>query len=215
MGYRTYLGSISDDELGKIRGMSVKELNIYKNGSYDKEDPYVSVGSIPDKCIYELGSCYGTKEYYTPVFEKQETTDIFLEDHDLWLVGKEFLKLIITEYKERVQAYYFKMSEPFFGNKRYETSEFLKSSQRLFGESIEDDYKFDFSKITDKEQTQLYNIIYHIRNMHTEWSKLTPFNLEEEEKVTTSWKYEYAIFELIRIYKTFDWKNNFMIYYGY
>jgi hypothetical protein len=44
---------------------------------------------------------------------------------------------------------------------------------------------------------------------------MTPYDLNRDDEVTTSWKYEYAIFELVRIYKTFDWKKNVMIYYGY
>ena len=51
--------------------------------------------------------------------------------------------------------------------------------------------------------------------MRIEWTRLTPFNLEDGEEITTSWKYEYGIFELVRIYKSFDWKKNVMIYYGY
>ena len=37
----------------------------------------------------------------------------------------------------------------------------------------------------------------------------------ENPKLVSSWKYEYEVFELVRIYKTFDWKRNVMIYYGY
>ena len=42
-----------------------------------------------------------------------------------------------------------------------------------------------------------------------------PYNLENGEQVVNSYKYEYSLFELVRIYKAFDWKNNIMIYYGY
>jgi hypothetical protein len=45
--------------------------------------------------------------------------------------------------------------------------------------------------------------------------QLTPYNLENGSEVTVSWKYEYTIFELVNIYKNFDWKNKIMIYYGY
>lgn len=58
-------------------------------------------------------------------------------------------------------------------------------------------------------------MIEHIRSMRTEWTCLTPYNLKNGDNITTSWKYEYAIFELVRIYKSFDWKRNVMIYYGY
>lgn len=45
---------------------------------------------------------------------------------------------------------------------------------------------------------------------------LVPFNLDDgKDEVTSSWKYEYSIFELVRIYKSFDWENNVMIHYGY
>ncbi len=76
-------------------------------------------------------------------------------------------------------------------------------------------YKFDFDKITDDQQTALFEILDHIRCMRSEWNYLTPFNLEKGNQITTSWKYEYGIFELVRIYKSFDWKKNVMFYYGY
>ena len=52
--------------------------------------------------------------------------------------------------------------------------------------------------------------------MRFEWcGGWNPFDLTEGDAITTSWKYEYGIFEMIRIYKSFDWKKNVMIYYGY
>jgi hypothetical protein len=42
-----------------------------------------------------------------------------------------------------------------------------------------------------------------------------PYNLEKKDNITTSWKYEYSIFELVYIYKKFDWENDLLIYYGY
>ena len=66
-----------------------------------------------------------------------------------------------------------------------------------------------------EEQNALYKIIEHIRTMRMEWTCLTPYDLQNGDKITSSSKYEYAIFELVRIYKSFDWKRNVMIYYGY
>ena len=108
------------------------------------------------------------------------------------------------------------MMNPFFGKKDdlLDIGDFLNSIKREFGYD-NDKYKFDFSLITDNEQTALFKIIEHIRSMRIEWTRLTPFNLEDGEEITTSWKYEYGIFELVRIYKSFDWKKNVMIYYGY
>jgi hypothetical protein len=43
-----------------------------------------------------------------------------------------------------------------------------------------------------------------------------PYDVDlSNSRLVSSWKYEYEIFELVKIYKTFDWKRNVMIYYGY
>ena len=83
-------------------------------------------------------------------------------------------------------------------------------------------HKFDFSKITDEEQNALFEIIEHIRSMSKEWGvnfirdNYRPYSLKQNSnKVSTSCKYEYSIFELVNIYNTFDLKRNVMIYYGY
>ena len=62
-------------------------------------------------------------------------------------------------------------------------------------------------------------MVTHIKSMGQEWGvglfdHMRPYDLEGDSLVT-SWKYEYAVFELVRIYKTFDWKKNVMIYYGW
>jgi hypothetical protein len=76
-------------------------------------------------------------------------------------------------------------------------------------------YTFDFTKITQEQQNALWKIITHVIDMSSEWNRLTPYNLDSEDAITKSWKYEYEIFELVRIYKSFDWKRNVMCYYGY
>ena len=70
----------------------------------------------------------------------------------------------------------------------------------------------EYEDISQKKARDFYN---HIRSYSSEWLILETFNLENGEEITTSWKYEYAIFELVRIYKHLDWENNIMIYYGY
>ena len=61
----------------------------------------------------------------------------------------------------------------------------------------------------------------HIRSMASEWGVKSfllnnlPYDLKKGNEITTSWKYEYGIYELIHIYKTFDFKNNTLVYYGY
>ena len=73
---------------------------------------------------------------------------------------------------------------------------------------------------TNKEETwtkeKFTSLFHHVRDFSTEWNYLTPYDLDDgKECITSSWKYEYGIFELVRIYKRFDWKKNVMVYYGY
>lgn len=42
-----------------------------------------------------------------------------------------------------------------------------------------------------------------------------PYDMDKgKDQIVNSWSYEYGIFELVRIYKTFDFKNNILIWTG-
>lgn len=50
-----------------------------------------------------------------------------------------------------------------------------------------------------------------------EWDNkfIDPYYLDEEDtdgEIVKSWSYEYSIFNLVYIYRTFDWKNDYLIY---
>jgi len=67
--------------------------------------------------------------------------------------------------------------------------------------------------IKDRQDT-----VVHLSSLIREWEgKYTlPYNLDEDkDEIVSSWKYEYSVFELVRIFKTFDWENNKMVWYGW
>lgn len=53
--------------------------------------------------------------------------------------------------------------------------------------------------------------------VYKEWGEShNIYNLNpESDNIVSSWYFEYQIFELVRIYKTFDWENNCMLFYGW
>jgi hypothetical protein len=224
MGYRNYIGFMPKREYNKIKSLTTQQVYDYYGlkSEFEDEEPY--------KGVYDFGKdlyCFGKyvdfnppKKSIKPFFKKKETQKRWDEEQELNIVTKEFLAYIIGTYQERIKKYYNDMITPFFGKRddllgSDNPTSFLNSIKREYGDD-KDKYKFDFSKITDEEQTALFEIIEHVRSMRTEWVCLTPFDLENgREEITTSWKYEYGIFELVRIYKSFDWKKNVMIYYGY
>lgn len=61
-----------------------------------------------------------------------------------------------------------------------------------------------------------------IESRNREWNKkssygMLPYKLDEDPQrgdgnLINSWQYEYGIFELVSIYRTFDWEKNYLIY---
>jgi hypothetical protein len=209
MGYRLYLGLLSKSKHDEIKNLSLKE--IYDLHDEDIEDGYVSPNDIIEKQLYELGSYvdFDDDKFYKRVFNLDEVNNRFIEEDDFWIVEKDFLEHIINSYNNRVKNYYNEMMKPFINTKN-NPSEFLNTIKRTT-----DGVSFDFSKISQEETDAFWKMLEHIRSMRIEWCALTPFDFKKDDKITKSYKFEYAIFELIRIYKTFDWENNLLIYYGY
>ncbi len=219
MGYRTYIGSMPKRDYNKIKSLTKNELfNFYKDSKdlgEDENDFYIGAYDFGQK-LYEFGKYTDfdpPKKSMKSFFKKKEVKDIY-NKHDFYIVTKEFLEYIIESYRKRIKDYYNDMFMPLLGADGNSVPEFLRTVKTNYNYP-NDTHEFDFSTITVEEQTALFKIIEHVRSFRTEWTYLTPYNLNKGEKVTESWKFEYGIFELVRIYKSFDWKRNVMIYYGY
>lgn len=226
MGYRNYIGSIPKKEYNKIKSMTKAQLyEFYKDSKHmsgtGPDDFYMGAYHFGEK-LYEFGKYVDfkpPKKSIKPFFKKKELKEKY-EDYEFSVVTPEFLAYIIENYTNKVKAYYSKMLKPFFPEEdRRSCSDFLNSIKTKYN-SGDHTHTFDFSKITEAEQTELFNMIEHIRSFAMEWGiqsflDMLPYDLKQGEEITTSWKYEYGIFELVRIYKSFDWKKNVMIYYGY
>ena len=221
MGYRTYIASIPKREYNKIKSMTADQLvefcQIKKGDEFDGDTNYWYKGVYEyGEELYEFGKYDGfapPKKSMKPFFKNKDLMKRYGE-YDFHVVTKEFLAYVIETYHDKIKSYYNDMVTPFIGKTEWDRSEFLNAVKTKYGYP-NNEYEFDFSKITPEESTALYKMIEHVRSFRTEWVQLTPFNLEKGDEVNTSWKYEYAVFELVRIYKSFDWKRNVMFYYGY
>ncbi len=211
MGYRNYLGSLPKKEYNKIKRMTLKELYEFKNEEWS-DDPYdkpgyVGVYDVAYNKHYELGKYVDQfdKKFFKTVFKNKETQKHFTEEHDFHLVEKDFVEELIKYYTEKIRTYYRNMLEPFFEGSESKAG-FMKTKE---------------TPITVEEMGGIFELIDHVRSMAMEWGVTgwvddsTPFDLNYDRELVSSWKYEYAIFNLVNLYKTFDWKRNVMIYYGY
>ena len=63
-------------------------------------------------------------------------------------------------------------------------------------------------------------IEHEIQDKIDSWSGkyfgISPIDLDEtRERITGDWLYEYAIFELVRVYKEFDWEHDALVLVGW
>lgn len=233
MGYRNYIRSISKDKYDSIKDLNKEELFEYYKEELIKENgpedwKYISPTEIVETELYELGKYVEIfdNNLFTDVFSNKELKNYFLEDHDFFIVNKIFMKTLIDRYSEKVRSYYKDMTNGFFTEGGVgpipKKEGLLNSIKMTYDDNMGPKYNFDLSKITQEEQNSLFKIIEHVKSMSREWGvgstyydDSRPYNLEEGEAISSSWKYEYAQFELVRIYKSFNWENNKMIYYGH
>lgn len=194
MGYRHYFYKIPKTEIAEIRNLKTNdefcdwaESKGYEVSRYEGEKPYCAVYKI-GKEIYEFG------KYVDWAFEMQgKNESIFgseelkerYEDYCPVICSKEDFLFAINTYKQNVINYYKGLLDD------------TKDSEKMLGERRK----------------------HHIKNMLWEWEN--PFDIcpidtnLERESINRSWLYEYAIFELVRVYKTFDFENDALILLGW
>ena len=186
MGYRNYLASLPLDEYKTIKGYSMVELFVH----HDKPlDDCVSTYDVAYNDVFAFGKYAETFEggYFTRFFENDELHQYMTAENEFAIVGKEFLKAIIHKYEDKIKGFY---------------TDLMKGV----------DLRAKDFKLSHEKGLEL---LEQVRGMSTEWLQFTPYDLDKGEEVTTSWKYEYAQFELVRIYKTFDFENNVLVWHGW
>ena len=83
--------------------------------------------------------------------------------------------------------------------------------RNLYKKLADPDYKDPYCP----EQTQLQRLRSWVSD-YLSWWQMGVLDLEENsEHITDSWLYEHTIFDLVRIYKSFDWKNKIMLFFGW
>jgi hypothetical protein len=228
MGYRTYIGFITKREYNKIKSLDVKQFKEYFNlvdedhedfdDNHDKISNYKIVESL-----YNFGKYTDfepPKKSHKPFFKKCVMKEYY-EEYDFEIVTKEYLEYLIEYYSNKVRKIYSNMLEPFFDEDDRDTSTLFKDTKHRYSK---EDYEYEtignFSDLTEDQNVQIIKMFKHVKSMNDEWNSSCfpnkrPYSLNGGTEVTTSWKYEYAVFELVNIYKTFDWKRNQMVFYGW
>jgi hypothetical protein len=150
--------------------------------------------------IFVFGSNFGAiKEVHDSskeLFSDKELNDYYKE-YDFRVCDKETLLTIIEYYRKMILNSFKKLlTAPEKEIKNHiegKIGEWENLSEVLH---IEDTFK-------DKESERKYNEEYY------------PYDISLSNKIVASWLYEYEIFELVHILKTFDWEHYNLLFYGW
>ena len=229
MGYRNYLLSIPKEEYDLIKNMTCDEFRKHYEVELDDEDDIDSwyVGTYEfGKSIMEFSKRDNfnlPKDSYSEFFLSDELKNRYSDD-EVFVVNKKFIEYLLEYYSNIVRENYKGFIDPFIssvdrGDVKH--NDFLNSIKIEYS-FPKNKIDFDFTKITDEEKSAFFHMFEYVMNNARDWGlysyfdKTRPYDISDEiNRIVGSNKYEYLIFELTHIYKTFDWENNVMYYNGY
>lgn len=195
MGYRHYFYLVKKSDVEKCNNIVFSELK----RQYGDADGYIDFDKIfPRTEIFEFGKLYyedtAERIYNTgePLFGDKDCQEYF-EDYYPFVVGKEGLLEAIKIYKEKV----------------------INAYQSLLGDGQEVQYPLG---ITMTEDISEYDKMKNFVKSRLLWIQKYHFEDIDETnkyKVSKSYIYEHAIFNLIHLLKVIDWDNETILFYGW
>lgn len=121
-------------------------------------------------------------------------------DRDFFSITKEGFKMIILAYREKVIDMLKKQID-------------VHKNPNL--KDTEDYWGFDGNILRSMEDELKTWELSWVREDGSNWYENIELNKPKGEfGISGSWKYKYAIFDMIEVYKYFDWDNYTMVVYG-
>lgn len=206
MWYRLYLAKMPKDEFEAMKKMTFDEFyEKYWDWEFAWEKDLKWIYDFTEQ-IYELGKYVDYSEGMERVVFADEKLQNRYWEYSFHELQKDVLKNIIEDYSQKVAEYYKSLVTwiefPWF---MIEDKKIKRKNQmqRIFRHLQQKSFDFGEKKIWKKTR---------------HWSKICfwrkPYNIDGGA-ITNSWEYEYAIFELIRIYREFDEEKYALLYYWY
>ena len=198
MGYRHYFYKVNKEDVKTVKELSLDELKEkYGNKEYGYVDLY---DLINQEQIFEFGKLYfedTAEQIYdtgNPLFDNAEVMEYF-SDYVPFIVGKDGVLKAIEIYKNKIKKYYKDML--------VDEKEKVIS---IFGLTIKDEDIKSIDKVKKEVQDKI-RIWEHYKSV---------VDIDENNKnVTKSCLYEYSIFNLVFILKTFNWEKETILFYGW
>lgn len=205
MGYRHYLYAVPKKQVTGIQACKTNEdwCDFAENYGYkvdrdccDDRSGWFSPYKIGTE-LYELGkySEIGFKlESERPSLFTSKELKARYSDYGFALLTKDDFKAIIEAYRQKIVEWFESLLNP---DKSQITSDKLSKEERKRLE-----WEHEIKGKLEKWSGKYFDIL--------------PIDLDENrERITGDWSYEYAIFELVRLYKAFDWENDELVLVGW
>ena len=204
MSYRHHFYSIPKKEYEQIKGLSKKELiERYK----DKLDiTEVEDCGFPLYQLYEMveggnelfdfGDFWDVKPLKKmqtiPFFTNKKTQSNFADEEPHLITDRRKIAYTIELFRDKVVKYHMNKLEALEKGNKFEVYSYFE--HKLFG----------------------WGVAVSPKLKHLDIAKgIRPYNLIKDNAFICSDTYEYSIFELVRLYKTFDFKNNVILFMGW
>lgn len=204
MGYRHYFYKVNKADIDIIKDMNYDELYEYakQKGCKDinDEDKYIYFNEdrfLNKQEVFEFGKLYyddtAEKIYNTgtPLFTNKETFEYF-SDYYPYIVGKDGLLEAINIYQQKILDYYKGL--------------LVDGDEAIgpFGIVIPQPQIKSINKLTEEVRDKIF------------WNNKGIVDLDEKKPcVTSTWLYEYSIFNLVFLLKTIDWEKETLLFYGW
>lgn len=201
MGYRFHLDSISKDELALMQSCKdIEELQqkvpqLFEPDDDDDDPTKLNCcwHNYPSKYLYDLGPLYHFDQpgpmfnACIPIFKDEIVkADYSFNDYDLHIFTKEAFEIMIRKYQQVNSDYFKNLSE-----------------NRM-------------SYTRDSKQNISNNLLrYELKGIASDIKASWFIDFDKKGSVTGSDRYIFTIFNLMYIYKTFDWDNNVIVMSGW
>ena len=212
MGYNHYFFITPKsliDEINKCK--TLQDLNsVYvKHGFMEAKDyedeealaeDLISPMRLPRK-VHEFGKYYGDTKTIQSLSKPLFSPEIqeYFEDYGAVYGGKEILKSAIDFYQKTLVDEYQHLVDNTF-----EDDDDKESNIEYF--RLGEDY--------DEKDLHLKRLIHEAKS-HLRWWRSGVLNLDEnDDSLCKSWLFEHVIFDLARLYKSFDSENDYVLFIG-
>lgn len=210
MGYRNYFTIVEKEKIDEFLKLSEEDRvrlswkkDLEKNYMDQEEvDHFVELNYINSwvfkdamngEEIHECGKYFDSK---TAEKIKDGSVDLSNDDGEINVKLKPEALLICAEHYKQNAAKWWRN---------------IITSIDMTDEEIKEDWKnYPEGRPNIKERLE-----WHVRELENKHINVLDTNIKDKYHITSSWVYEYTMFELIHLYKTIDWNKYDLIWLGY